>query len=192
MLLSFNFHDNLAKQIAIYGDYSTMIWFQDNNFTMSQSALIDVAKRGDARLFQKIINDFPGSRQILIREKSLLLFDSFTFAAKNGHLNILEYAISTGLLRNNDEQSFTLMEIASQFCHLEILKWFYPRIKRNNRKILNARIFNLSILGNQMHILEWMLESLEWYNGQLKGDLHRENNFDSETMMVAPWKSNYG
>ena len=80
VLLSYNFYDNLAKQIAIYGDYSTMIWFQDNNFTMSESALIDVAKRGDVRLFQKIINDFPGSRQSLIREKSLLLFDSFTFA----------------------------------------------------------------------------------------------------------------
>ena len=63
VLLSYNFHDNLAKQIAIYGDYSTMIWFQDNNFTMSESALIDVAKRGDVRLFQKIINDFSGSRQ---------------------------------------------------------------------------------------------------------------------------------
>ena len=85
VLLSFNFRDNLAKQIAIYGDYSTMIWFQENDFTMSESALIDVAKRGDVGLFQKIINAFPGSCQILLREKSLLLFDSFTFAAENGH-----------------------------------------------------------------------------------------------------------
>jgi len=45
VLLSFNFRDNLAKQIAIYGDYSTMIWFQENDFTMFESALIDVAKR---------------------------------------------------------------------------------------------------------------------------------------------------
>jgi hypothetical protein len=44
VLLSFNFPDKLAKQIAIYGDYSTMIWFQDNDFTMSESALIDLAK----------------------------------------------------------------------------------------------------------------------------------------------------
>ena len=44
VLFSLKLRDNLAKQIAIYGDYSTMIWFQDNDFTISESALIDVSK----------------------------------------------------------------------------------------------------------------------------------------------------
>jgi hypothetical protein len=79
---------------------------------------------------------------------------SYIKAAENGHLNILEYAIST-VLRITDNQSFTLMDKASFFGHLEILKWFYPRINRNRagRKI-DYEIFFSSILGNQMHILE--------------------------------------
>ena len=164
---------------------------------MSESVLIAVAKRGDLILFQATINDFEGSCTSLITAKTELLKFSYIGAAENGQLNILEYAISTGLLRINDKQSFfsTLMKIASQFGHLEILKWFYPRIKRNYRT--EVRLLDASILGNQMHILEWIFESFEWYKGELKGDLDRENNFDSETMMVAskgirPWKSNYG
>ncbi len=115
----------------MYGDYSTMMWFQDHDITMSESALIAVAKRGDLSLFQAIINDFEGSRTSLIHFKSEILKFSYFGAAENGYLNILEYAISTGLLRINDNQSFELMEFAPQFGHLEILKWFYLRIKRN-------------------------------------------------------------
>jgi hypothetical protein len=113
----------LEEQIAMYGDYSTMMWFQDHDITMSESALVDVAKREDLSLFQTIINDFEGSRKSLIRAKSEILTDSYTYivAAENGHLNILEYAVSTGLLRINANQSFALMEIASQFGHPEIL-----------------------------------------------------------------------
>jgi hypothetical protein len=183
VLLSYNFHDNLAKQIATYGDYSTMIWFQDNNFTMSESALIDVAKRGDARLFQKIINDFPGSRQILFREKYKLLFDSFTFAAENGHLDILQYAFSTGLLRTKDNVSFSVLKSASLYGHLYILKWFYPRIARfiNKVNFVNDILLS-SILGNHMHILEWILVTLIWAP-QTEWD--RTSNFGKKTMLVA-------
>jgi hypothetical protein len=63
------------------------------------------------RLFQKIINDFPGSRQSLIREKSLLLFDSFTFAAENGHLNILEYSFFDGPPAHKRHQNSGLVRI---------------------------------------------------------------------------------
>ena len=115
----------------MYGDYSTMMWFQDHDITMSESVLIDVAGRGDLSLFRAIINDFEGSRKSFIRAKSEILEDSYVEAAENGHLNILEYAISTGLLRITDNQSFELMVIASQYGQLEILKWFYPRINRN-------------------------------------------------------------
>ena len=153
---------------------------------MSESVLIAVARRGDLSLFQAIINDFEGSRTSLITAKTELLKFSYIGAAENGQLNILEYAISTGLLRINDKQSFfcsTLMEIASQFGYLEILKWFYPRIKRNYRT--EVSLLDASILGNQMHTLEWTFESIEWYKGEPNGDLDREIIFDSETMMVA-------
>ena len=107
----------------MYGDYSTMMWFQDHDITLSESVLIAVANRGDLSLFQARINDFEGSRTSLITAKTELLKFSYIGAAENGHLNILEYAISTGLLRINDKQSFfsTLMKIASQFGYLEIL-----------------------------------------------------------------------
>ena len=45
----------------MFGDYSTMMWFQDHDITMSESALIAVAKRVELSLFQAIINDFEGS-----------------------------------------------------------------------------------------------------------------------------------
>ena len=161
-----------------------MIWFQDNNFTMSESARIDVAKRGDARLFQKIINDFPGSRQILIREKYKLLFDSFTFAAENGHLNILQYAFSTSLLRTNDIVSFSVLKSASRFGHLNILKWFFARfINKVNGSVIVNDIVLSSILGNHMHILEWILVTLIWAP-QTEWD-DRTFNFGKKTMLVT-------
>ncbi len=58
-----------------------------------------------------------------------------------------------------------LMDKVSFFGHLKILKWFYPRINRYGagRKFeLDRKIFFSSILGNQMHILEWIYELLEW------------------------------
>ena len=154
----------------MYGDYATMVWFQDHDITMSVSALIAVAGRGDLKLFRAIINDYEGTRTSLVYPKGKrcqILTDSYIKAAENGHLNILEYAIATDLLRITDNQTFTLMDKASFFGHLEILKWFYPRINRNGagRKI-EYEIFFSSILGNQMHILEWIFQSLEWYETQ--------------------------
>ncbi len=114
----------------MYGDYSTMVWFQDHDITMSESALITIAKRGDLKLFQAIINDYDRSLTSLVQHRAKLLTDSYFGAAENGHLNILEYAFSTGLLCITDNLSFTLMDKASFFGYLEILKWFYPRINR--------------------------------------------------------------
>ena len=62
VLLSLKFRENLEKQIEMYGDYSTMMWFQDHDIIMSESALIAVAGRGDLGLFRAIINDNEGSR----------------------------------------------------------------------------------------------------------------------------------
>ena len=55
VLLSFKFRENLEEQIAMYGDYFTMMWFQEHDITMSESVLIAVAGRGDLSLFQAII-----------------------------------------------------------------------------------------------------------------------------------------
>ena len=33
VMLSFKFRENLKEQIAMYGDYSTMMWFQDLDIT---------------------------------------------------------------------------------------------------------------------------------------------------------------
>ena len=153
---------------------------------MSESVLITVAKQGDLKLFPAIINDYNRSRASLVQHRAKLLTDSYFGAAENGHLNILEYAFSTGLLCNTDNLSFTLMDKASQYGHLEILKWFYPRINRYGvcRKI-EYEIFFSSILGNQMHILEWIFESLEWYETQQPAAIDRENNFGKESMLVA-------
>ena len=189
VLLSLKFRENLEEQIAMYGDYATMVWFQDHDITMSVSALIAVAGRGDLKLFRAIINDYEGTRTSLVYPKGKrcqILTDSYIKAAENGHLNILEYAIATDLLRITDNQTFTLMDKASFFGHLEILKWFYPRINRNGagRKI-EYEIFFSSILGNQMHILEWIFQSLEWYETQQPAAIDRENNFGKESMFVA-------
>ena len=73
VLLSLKFCENLEVQIAMYGDYSTMMWFQDHDITMSESALIAVAKRVELSLFQAIINDFEGSLTSLINAKSEIL-----------------------------------------------------------------------------------------------------------------------
>ena len=45
VLLSLKFRENLEQQIEMYGDYSTMMWFQDHDIIMSESALIAVASR---------------------------------------------------------------------------------------------------------------------------------------------------
>jgi hypothetical protein len=170
----------------MYGDYSTMMWFQDHDIIMSESALIAVAGRGDLGLFRAIINDNEGSRSRFPQDCDEILTDSYNKAAENGHLNILEYAISTDLLRITDNQSFDLMEIASQYGQLEILKWFYARINRNGagRKIEFEIVFS-SILGNQMHILEWIFELIEWDETQQQVAKDRENNFGNESMKVA-------
>jgi hypothetical protein len=47
VLLSLKFRENLEEQIEMYGDYSTMMWFQDHDITMSESALI--ARRSKTR-----------------------------------------------------------------------------------------------------------------------------------------------
>jgi hypothetical protein len=184
VLLSLKFRENLEEQIEMYGDYSTMMWFQDHDIIMSESALITVAGRGDLGLFRAIINDYEGSRSSFRQDCVEILTDSYIKAAEKGHLNILEYAFSTGLLRITDNQSFDLMDKASQYGHLEILKWFYPRINRNGagRKI---EIFFSSVLGNQMHILEWIFELLEWDELQQQAAKDRENNFGKESMLVA-------
>ena len=184
VLLSLKFRENLEEQIEMYGDYSTMMWFQDHDIIMSESALITVAGRGDLGLFRAIINDYEGSRSSFRQDCVEILTDSYIKAAEKGHLNILEYAFSTGLLRITDNQSFDLMDKASQYGHLEILKWFYPRINRNGagRKI---EIFFSSVLGNQMHILEWIFELLEWDETQQQAAKDRENNFGKESMLVA-------
>ena len=188
VLLSLKFRENLEKQIEMYGDYSTMMWFQDHDIIMSESALIAVAKRGDLGLFRAIINDYEGSRSSFRQDCVEILTDSYIKAAENGHLNILEYAISTDLLRLTDNQLFTLMDKVSFLGHLEILKWFYPRINRNGagRKFeLDRKIFFSSILGNKMHILEWIYELLEWDETQQQAAKDRENNFGKESMLVA-------
>ena len=176
VLLSLKFRENLEEQIEMYGDYSTMMWFQDHDIIMSESALITVAGRGDLGLFRAIINDYEGSRSSFRQDCVEILTDSYIKAAEKGHLNILEYAFSTGLLRITDNQSFTLMDKASQYGQLEILKWFYPRINRNGsgRKIEYEIIFS-SVLGNQMHILEWIFELLEWDETQQPAAKDREN-----------------
>jgi hypothetical protein len=134
-------------------------------------------------LFQKQINAFPGSRQILLREKSLLLFDSFTFAAENGHLKILEYAFVTSLLRTNDIVSLSILKSASRFGHLNILKWFFARfINKVNGSVIVNDIVLSSILGNHMHILEWISLTLIWAP-QTEWD--RTSNFGEKTMLVA-------
>ena len=54
------------------------------------------------------------------------------------------------------------------------------------RKIeLGRKIFFSSILGNQMHILEWIFELLEWDETQQQAAKDRENNFGKESMLVA-------
>ena len=55
-------------------------------------------------MIQAIINDYDRSRTSLVQHRAKLLTDSYIKAAENGHLNILEYAISTGLLRITDNQ----------------------------------------------------------------------------------------
>jgi hypothetical protein len=188
VLLSLKFRENLEEQIAKYGDYSTMMWFQDHDITMSESVLIEVAGRGDLSLFRAIINDYEGSRSSFRQDCVEILTDSYMKAAKYGHLNILEYAISTGLLRISDNQSFELMEIASQYGQLEILKWFYPRINRNGAsRNTEYEIFLSSIFGNHMHILEWIFELLEWYQAQQNAAAaqDRMTNFGKESMFVA-------
>ena len=186
VLLSLKFRENLEEQIEMYGDYSTMMWFQDHDITMSESALIAVAKRGDLSLFRAIINEYEGSRSNFCRDCVEILSDSYIKAAENGHLNILEYAISTDLLRITDNISFTLMDKASFCGHLEILKWFYPRINRNGAgRRIEYEIFFPSINGNQMHILEWIFELLESYESQQRAAIDRGNNFGKESMLVA-------
>jgi hypothetical protein len=80
------------------------------------------------------------------------------------------------------------MDKVSFLGHLQILKWFYPRINRNGAgKIfeLDRKIFFSSILGNKMHILEWIYELLEWDETQQQAAKDRENNFGKESMLVA-------
>ena len=81
----------------MYGDYSTMMWFQDHDITMSESALIAVAKRGDLSLFRAIINDYEGSRSNFRRDCVEILIDSYIKAAENGHLNIFGVCFLDGL-----------------------------------------------------------------------------------------------
>ena len=54
VLLSLKFRENLEEQIEMYGDYSTMMWFQEHDIIMSESVLIAVAGRGDLGLFRAI------------------------------------------------------------------------------------------------------------------------------------------
>ena len=76
MLLSLKFRENLEQQIEMYGDYSTMMWFQDHDIIMSESALIAVAKRGDLGLFRAIINDYEEVVRVSVKialKSSLIL-----------------------------------------------------------------------------------------------------------------------
>ena len=43
-----------------------------------------------------------------------------------------------------------------------------------------------------MHILEWIYESLNWYQAQQEADLDRDNNFGKESIGVATTASKHG
>ena len=84
VLLSLKFRENLEEQIEMYGDYSTMMWFQEHDIIMSESVLIAVAGRGDLKLFRAIINDYNGSRSSFRQDCVEILTDSYIKAAENG------------------------------------------------------------------------------------------------------------
>ena len=112
---------------------------------------------------------------------------------------LLHYLVSRHYFHDN-VFNIDLREIASQYGQLEILKWFYPRINRNGagRKI-EYEIFRASILGNQMHILEWIYESLDWHQAQQEADqdlsmvkFNQLINFGKKSMLVAKTASKHG
>jgi uncharacterized protein YrzB (UPF0473 family) len=106
VLLSYKFRMNMAKQLAMHGDYFSMMWFQDHDFTMPESAIIIVAERGHLNLFERLISDFPGSLKKFFVEKSVLMIDSLSAAAEYGHINILEYLMPKVLHFQVDDESF--------------------------------------------------------------------------------------
>ena len=65
VLLSLKFREKLEEQIEMYGDYSTMMWFQDHDIIMSESALVAVARRGDLGLLGNLSSSNPRSRRCI-------------------------------------------------------------------------------------------------------------------------------
>ena len=130
------------------------------HYLVSESALIDVAKRGDVRLFHKIINDFARSLREVV----------------SSDFNSREVFTPVWFL-------YFCCRKWSRFGHLNRIKWFFARFinKVNGSDIVNGIVLS-SILGNHMHILEWISEALIWAP-QTEWD--RTTNFGNNTMFVA-------
>jgi hypothetical protein len=171
VLLSYKFRMNMETQLAMHGDYFSMMWFQDHDFIMQDSAIIIVAKRGDLKLFERLISDFPGSLKKFFVEKSELMIKSLSAAAEYGHINILEYLMPNILHFQVDGESIipqitTIFKRAAGNGHLEFLKrflqmFFHQLDQANLTRIKNEMVFS-AIKWGHMQILLWISESLGW------------------------------
>jgi ankyrin repeat protein len=193
VLLSYKFRTNMATQLAMHGDYFSMLWFQDHDFTLPESAIVIVSKRGDLKLFERLISEFPGSLKKFFVEKSELMIKSLSAAAEYGHINILEYLLPNMLYFQVDGESIipqitTIFKRAAGNGHLEFLKrflqmFFHQLDQANLTRIKNEMVFS-AIKWGHMQILLWISESLGWIP-QAEVVWDRERHFGTEGMFVA-------
>jgi hypothetical protein len=192
VLLSYKFRMNMATQLAMHGDYFSMLWFQDHDFTMPESAIVIVAKRGDLTLFERLISDFPRSLKKFFVENGLLMNKSLSAAAEYGHINILEYLMPNILHLGTNLEMATIFKRAARNGHLEFLKRFLQmileRIKQIQIQTYLTRTINEMVVsatkGDHMQILIWISDSLGWIpQAQVVWD--REHHFGHDSMFVA-------
>ena len=168
VLLSYKFRTNMATQLAMHGDYFSMLWFQDHDFTMPESAIVIVAKRGDLKLFERLISDFPGRLKKFFFENGLLIAKSLSAAAEYGHINILEYLMPKIPYCEAVFEMTSIFKRASRNGHLEFLKrlsqMYFHQLDGDQTKI--TRTINEMVVsatkGDHMQILIWISDSLGW------------------------------
>ena len=90
-------------------------------------------------------------------------------AAKNGHLNIIEWLVDIGIKLASNFQI-----VAASNGHLHLLKW-----AKNNGYSLDSSICSYAVNNNHLNILIWARENgVDWnnevcINGHLKHNIHK-------------------
>ncbi len=167
---------------AEHGHLEILKWAESHGCPWDNSDLFPAAAKSSNRVVYQWLLD----RQCPFKEEFSLIN-----AVKLGKFEFLKFGSANGLTVMSVGFLNRVQECAARRGDLETILWALDQMKLLYNEPYNEpqiRIQNILIAAAthcHMHILEWIFESLVWYETQQPAAIDRENNFGKESMLVA-------